>query len=240
MDEKTKRSAAALRPVIDGLASLHNDSTFSDFTIVCRDRSWRVHRVFLSFHSSVLAKACKSGFQEAAEQKINLSEDDPHCIDALVFYFYKLEYAKPPSGFSPLYFHVQMCILADKYDVAALKGMACKHFGVEAKEKCTTAEFAEAASLAYEVDGPTEAIRNVIVSLAVEQCLLVTQSAEPSGFEAAMRSNAELAIDIAKASQIALKLRNVGVTVEHVVALGDGVGHRNEESGSDLGFALFD
>lgn len=93
-----------------------NAPTLSDFTIVCGNRSWEVHRVILHLHSSVLGKACGGTFQEAHTATIDLSEDPEIAVEAMVEYMYNFDYdvcfslSKTPT----LSAHVEVAIIADK------------------------------------------------------------------------------------------------------------------------------
>lgn len=40
-----------------------DDATYSDLTIVCGDKSWKVHRVVVCSQSKVLHAACMTGFK---------------------------------------------------------------------------------------------------------------------------------------------------------------------------------
>jgi hypothetical protein len=43
--------------------SLLNNSSLADFKIVCKDRSWEVHRLVIALHSTPLAAACTKHFK---------------------------------------------------------------------------------------------------------------------------------------------------------------------------------
>ena len=68
-----------------------NSSELADFTIVCGNREWNVHRLVLALHSDVLKKSCAGSFkvwtcfcdharcranrvQESIEKKIDLTD----------------------------------------------------------------------------------------------------------------------------------------------------------------------
>lgn len=94
-----------------------------------------------------------------------------------------------------LSFHVSVCILADKYEIAPLKNIAIKKFEAtidEAVEHLPTA-----AELAYDASPATEQIRKKIVLFGIEQKLLST--AGKTGLAAVMVNMPELARDYAQA-----------------------------------------
>lgn len=51
----------------NALSKYHDSADLSDFTIVCREKSWKTHRLLLSLHSKVMAKVCNSDFKETKD-----------------------------------------------------------------------------------------------------------------------------------------------------------------------------
>lgn len=134
---------------------------------------------------------------------MDLPDDDPNCVAAMVNFFYKLNYDM--SFFSdrdcPLAVHVKMCILADKYCVTTLQDLAVDKF-----IRCLTDDdwpeekMTDAARLAYDALGPTKEVRAAIVRRAVEDELFVPRSYGASRpFERFMRECAPLATDLVSA-----------------------------------------
>ncbi|KAK4550259.1 hypothetical protein LTR36_003226 [Oleoguttula mirabilis] len=191
----------ALESLVAKLAGLQGDEALTDFVIICGEREWKVHRVILTLHSPVLAKAITGAFKESAERQINLSEEHPDCVDALVCYAYKLQYSLPDAGqgdvdhLDSLSFHVKVCVLADKYDIPHLKQMAIEKF--KAGIDVAAEDLATAAELAYDASPATEKIRERIVAFGIENKLLST--AGKTGISAVMGNNAEFARDYAQA-----------------------------------------
>lgn len=102
--------------VLQGIAKARTDSRFTDFTINTRDCSFDVHRLIISLHSSVLAKACQGSFRETSRASIDLLDDDPRLVEGMVDYFYRYCYLLYEPRNKPHY-HIGMAIIADKYDV---------------------------------------------------------------------------------------------------------------------------
>lgn len=146
--------------------------------------------------------------QEAATGSIDLSDHHTTCVDALVHYFYHLGYRA--GGSAAVELHVQMCIIADKYDITALKDMAIHKFNVLVQDKNHNShsnDFARAAEQAYEAAGPTQAIREAIVSVFARDHILSyeTDKAE-TPFRNIMKESAELVTDYAR--ELERQLRN--------------------------------
>ncbi|CZT17595.1 uncharacterized protein RCC_03429 [Ramularia collo-cygni] len=103
---------------------------FSDFTIVCGDKTWQVHRAVLSCHSVHFKTCFLSKYTEAEQGRMNLKEDPPEVVDAMLQYFYGFEYnleiEKNPTenDESLLEMHSMVYAVAEKYQAADLKAFA--------------------------------------------------------------------------------------------------------------------
>lgn len=62
------------------IATYLEDAQLSDFTIVCGDTEYNVHRVIISAHSKYFARCCSGDFEEAMTRRVVLQEDDPAAI----------------------------------------------------------------------------------------------------------------------------------------------------------------
>ena len=84
---------------------------FSDFTITCQGREWKVHKAIVCSQSDTIeaasrfGKVCKLsalhgstlliGVQEAEEAKIDLTEDDPEIVEYMLRFMYERNYRLP-------------------------------------------------------------------------------------------------------------------------------------------------
>lgn len=239
---ETSRSPAAVEVVLDKVSKymlkqrgrdtmlilmtrLLGDTSLSDFSIICGDRDWKVHKFMLALHSPVLQAACTQGFkvlsshndtathafmltlhQEAHENKIDLSEEGPACVGAFVYYMYNLNYdaAHFADKENYLSLHVQLCIIADKYDMKLLQSLAVDKFRSQVEASAPSeSDIATAASCAYDAMGPTTEIRKMIVEQALTRKLIPTEiSEEPATeFEKTMHMFPGLCIDMYKSQQ---------------------------------------
>ncbi|KAI9832043.1 MAG: hypothetical protein M1819_004587 [Sarea resinae] len=67
---------------------------YSDLTIICGSRQFKVHRNIVCPQSKFFEVACNSGFKEASTGEILLPEDDPNEIEHLIAYLYTGKYDK--------------------------------------------------------------------------------------------------------------------------------------------------
>ncbi|XMA13707.1 hypothetical protein WAI453_006498 [Rhynchosporium graminicola] len=77
---------------LDSITVCFDNDTYSDLTIKCRDRSWKVHRVIVCSQSNVLHAACMAGFKEAHTGVIDLDNDEPVSVEIMLKYFYTGKY----------------------------------------------------------------------------------------------------------------------------------------------------
>jgi hypothetical protein len=57
---------------------------YSDLTIICREKTYAVHRAILCLRSGFFDGACSSSFREARTGIIDLSEDDPAAVEHMI------------------------------------------------------------------------------------------------------------------------------------------------------------
>lgn len=99
---------------------------FSDFKIIAGETEYEVHRVVLSAHSGYFNRLFRSKFKEADEREVTLRDDPPLAVKAMIQYFYRFSYDAWTTGH--LLHHSTIFTLADKYEIAALKELACQNF----------------------------------------------------------------------------------------------------------------
>lgn len=103
-------------------------------------------------------------------------------------------------------YHVQMCIMADKYDIQPLKILAIEAFQTAAKGTSTAEELAGSAALAYQAASATGNIGKTIIDIGIERSLLSSAHRSPLGL--VMETVPEFARDYARALEgwyVALK-----------------------------------
>lgn len=146
-------------------------------------------------HSSVLGAAC-TGEQDF----VDLSAEDEQCVEALVSYLYSFKY-DPGLASGDTSFHLKMDVLAEKYDIPPLKTIAAETFKQSANQNLLSYDkegFCKALRSVYDSPRTTEAMRKHMIDLLMKNNFMAYAAKySNSPFQVAMRSNADLATDIA-------------------------------------------
>ncbi|SMR53016.1 unnamed protein product [Zymoseptoria tritici ST99CH_1E4] len=190
------------------LADMQNCNVTADFTILSDERTWSVHRFVLAMHSEVLKAMFRRNFKEAREFKLDWSEYHKDVVHAVVDYLYTFNYEtsnlRTPFSQTPA-IHVHVAVLADKYNIRLLHQMAATKGESALEDECSPKDFADTAALAFDYEGPTETIKDVIVDMIVND-----QSPGMSDeLEATMLDYPELSLRVTKA----LRTKSLGNAV---------------------------
>ncbi|KAK5740480.1 hypothetical protein LTR17_004517 [Elasticomyces elasticus] len=181
-----------LTNLTDAVKNLWAHKKHADLTVICAERSWRVHKIILCAQFAFFAKACDGDFQasdldgpivdsEAETGVITLKEDDPSAVAATLDYMYNFDYpddanVENTEPISPILFNLQVYVLADKYDIPYLGQIARAEFCQRVNEGWKDAAFAEVAALVFGDDaGAASQFRDVVVGVATEHCSELSQ-----------------------------------------------------------------
>ena len=85
---KTKKSFEPAPQLMNDLEVALNDKDFSDVKIICGDKVFDCHRIFLSSRSSVFRAMFQHGMTEAQTRKIEIKELEPEVVQAMLKYIY--------------------------------------------------------------------------------------------------------------------------------------------------------
>ena len=140
--------------------------------------------------------------QEAKTNKIELHDDEPAVVDAMVQFFYKHEYDLPSpatSTVSPAIFHVQVHNLADKYDITALQEQATNKVKTIVYADWHDARFAELVKHVYSTGPSKSLLRAFLSELVADHAkeLLITDDDLSQAFAAVAADVPELGMNVA-------------------------------------------
>ncbi|KAL4777963.1 hypothetical protein BJX76DRAFT_363185 [Aspergillus varians] len=147
-------------------------STFSDMTIVTKDQKFDVHRLIVCGQSEFFSRLFSHNWKEVTEKVIQLEEDDPRAIEAMIYFLYGFNYDSSGSDqgrTSPMLFNVKVYQIGDKYGVPKLKAEAKEKFSVAIKTCWEMDDFPIAIASAYSTTASTDrGLRDLLVSTSLE------------------------------------------------------------------------
>ena len=170
-NEDNRTPTAPHKPLIDGIKRFHSNEEYSDLAITCKYDEWKVHKIILASQPEFFHSACSGGFREAKESKINLDNDEPGIVNALIHYFYNFDYenAKGLYHVNELVLDVHMFNIADKYLVEPLKKLAASKFDDRAKRLWFTDQFAWAIAEIYKSSAKDIGLlKQTVIKVAIE------------------------------------------------------------------------
>ena len=106
---------------------------------------------------------------------MTLHDDDPACLGRMIEFFYMFEY----TGYEVLVDNVRMCILADKYDVTALKEFTITKFEWALGNETHLDNIAGAVTAAYEASEATREMRDIVIQMCVKYKLMSAHKESP-------------------------------------------------------------
>ncbi|QDS69510.1 hypothetical protein FKW77_007081 [Venturia effusa] len=188
-------------------------------TITVKDNKvFKVHKAIISSQSKFFHNACTKDFKEKKDANIDLSEQDPEAVEALLEYLYKCDYTRlTKDNVNALVLHVHVYQLAHMYDVAELKNVAAALFKEAAEKDWELPAFPLAIQEIYvNPEDDAKTLRKLVVDQASEhlETLLKDDGGE---FAGVMTAFGEFGKDLCKASFHGPKLnRNIaGFWLEH-------------------------
>ncbi|KAH6628428.1 hypothetical protein F5144DRAFT_536893 [Chaetomium tenue] len=144
--------------LIDALRGLYTSGDYSDLVISCQGKEYKVHRAVVCTQSDFFSAACRGGFKEAQEGKIDLPDDSPRLVHIMVHYLYHFDYDAEMGGHEPdveelaegpLYTHARVYALAEKYLIHGLKAVALRQFKAVIASSFNMIDFLQAMEEVY-------------------------------------------------------------------------------------------
>ncbi|PIA96380.1 hypothetical protein CB0940_10869 [Cercospora beticola] len=150
--------------ITDAVKSLFGDDRYTDLTILCSEHKWRVHKAIVCTRCEFFAKAVDDGFQEAGAGVIDLPNDHPNAIAAMLRFLYTDEYddaahllsvasEKEEHEWTILPMHIRVYQMAHKYELPKLADLAQEELEVCLKHEDEAQGLYKAIKILWEQNG---------------------------------------------------------------------------------------
>ncbi|KKY13966.1 putative btb poz domain-containing protein [Diplodia seriata] len=125
-------------PKRDTLTRFLHSGKYSDLIISCGDRTWNVHKVIVFCHCGFLEKVYGKDLQAQGSGVIELHDDHPDAVAAMLEWAYSVDSQQPTAPPKPgpnantrnaqmldwMHLNVRVHILAEKYSMSSLRRLA--------------------------------------------------------------------------------------------------------------------
>ncbi|KAM5448043.1 hypothetical protein MaudCBS49596_005629 [Microsporum audouinii] len=136
----------------ESLTSYFVSSKFSDLVITTVDQQHKVHKLV-----------------ESSENTIELGDDDPRAIEAMISFMYKFDYHQTGGEASSMLFDAKVFGVAEKYGIAALKICAQNKFKVAIQIGWNTDEFLDVIAEVYnEISCADRTLRKLLATVCYD------------------------------------------------------------------------
>ncbi|KAH6623783.1 BTB/POZ protein [Chaetomium tenue] len=81
---------------LSSLDRLYKEGTYSDLTVTCGGKEYKVHKAIICLRSSFFETACSGPFKKGKTGIVVLSDDDPRAVELMLHFFYYFDYPEPP------------------------------------------------------------------------------------------------------------------------------------------------
>ncbi|KGO37196.1 Uncharacterized protein PEX1_065780 [Penicillium expansum] len=138
------------------IQSFFISSQFSDLVVKTEEQEFKLHRLIVCGQSEYFARLYQGNWAETADNTIQLNDDDPRAIEAMIHFMYGIDYDSSGNELgriSPMIFNVRLYQVADKYFVPRLKQRAKEKFGQIARTCWEMDDFPVAIAEAYHLKG---------------------------------------------------------------------------------------
>ncbi|KAJ5510616.1 hypothetical protein N7453_002719, partial [Penicillium expansum] len=135
------------------IQSFFISSQFSDLVVKTEEQEFKLHRLIVCGQSEYFARLYQGNWAETADNTIQLNDDDPRAIEAMIHFMYGIDYDSSGNELgriSPMIFNIRLYQVADKYFVPRLKQRAKEKFGQIARTCWEMDDFPVAIAEAYQ------------------------------------------------------------------------------------------
>ncbi|TVY45333.1 Arm repeat protein interacting with ABF2 [Lachnellula occidentalis] len=205
-------------------AMIYSSGKYSDMTIICKGKTFKVHQCIVCLQSKPLAAAMDGKFKEGPSKEIDLEDDQPEIVEKMLSYMYTSDYSDGPDSTEPgstpsksvpsasstavsssnpsptsaSLTNAQLFVIADKYDIQGLKELAKKKYEEVIADSWNSASFVASLKLLYEETLESDrALKDAAVKVAGQHAKELVDRGE---FAALCIEHGQIGFDVLKSS----------------------------------------
>ncbi|QDS69506.1 hypothetical protein FKW77_007015 [Venturia effusa] len=182
------------------LARLYQSGQYTDLVITCSGHTFTAHKGVVCMQSSFFENACKKNtFKEGETGVIDLPDDDPAAVKAMLEFFYLVSYRHDETSIQWT-LHAKTATLGDKYCVQPLKIYAYALLKETTSDlSIDWVDFAAAVQWVYDNTASDDQGRKILVQIAMNHLDEMLRSDDV--FSSFVGGAAEFGRDVLVASQ---------------------------------------
>ncbi|QDS69513.1 hypothetical protein FKW77_007309 [Venturia effusa] len=191
--------------LLASIAGLRTNDEYADVTITCKGTAVHVHKATICPQSLFFRNACKKdSFMEGKTGVIDLPEDEPLAVQALLDFLYTANYVEDQDAL----LHAQVYTLAEKYGLETLRTLALYKLQTDFEYiyRVLIPSFARAVKWIYDNTGENDQARKAIIVMTIQNLERVLWDKE-GAFSIMMASLGDFSRDVARAVRCCAELR---------------------------------
>ncbi|KAF2758854.1 hypothetical protein EJ05DRAFT_537254 [Pseudovirgaria hyperparasitica] len=184
-------------PMDHGFAQISTTFTtgqYSDLTIRCKNKIFNVHKVIVCSQCQDFADLCLANVEYVSDE-IDLPNDDPLAIQALLEFFYSMTYTFDMSSPAASFLHISVFAVATKYSIGELCLLATTNFQSLASKIWNSPSFVESVRFVYtSTPAHHRALRDIVLDIVTRN--IDTILAKDGQFSQVMRDTGDFDVEL--------------------------------------------
>jgi len=184
------------------LCRMLSTGRYSDLTINCKGKVFHVHRNIVCLQSKSLAACVDGAWLEGINGEIKLVDDEPEIVDRMIKFMYEEDYCDGSNttedgdqgAAKPLVLSTKLYIIADKYDVPALKELAKRKYETAVSHRWDLTSFITSLELMYNHTPESDRLlKDVAIRAGTDHLIKLVNRSE---FACLCKKNGEVGLDL--------------------------------------------
>ncbi|DAA76419.1 TPA_exp: Uncharacterized protein A8136_0733 [Trichophyton benhamiae CBS 112371] len=147
----------------------------------------------LGTHSTFFSRMLEHDWKETLEGVVELKDDDPQAIKAMLSFMYKFDYTNPAASAASFIFDAQVFAVAEKYDVEGLKFCVKDKFHASILSDWKDDDYPDVIRGVYDIPTTDPALRDTLVQVT---CANINNLIQKDEFKSALNDVPGFAVQL--------------------------------------------